>query len=107
MAISVAHACRGCSPDDPHAELAARVRHMYVCEELSTYRIAEIVRIGRVRVTRLLHLHGVAVKPRGAGRRRPRRVESPVSDRRLRELYVRRRFLRRWRAELRAADQAG
>jgi hypothetical protein len=55
-------------PDPSVAEL---VSHLYMCHELSTYRIAEVVGISRQRVRRLLSRAGVPVKPRGAGRRRP------------------------------------
>jgi len=47
------------------------VAHLYACQELSTYRIADLTGISRQRVTRLLHRAGMAVKSRGAGRRRP------------------------------------
>jgi transposase-like protein len=47
-----------------------RVGHLYACQGLSTYRIADLAGISRQRVTRMLHRAGVAVKPQGAGRRR-------------------------------------
>lgn len=65
------HAHPECPADVPGAELAERVVHLYACQGLSTYRIAAIVRISRQRVGRMLHESGVAVKPKGAGRRRP------------------------------------
>ncbi len=45
--------------------------HLYLCRELSTYRIAELTGLDRQRVTRALHRAGVALRPRGAGRFRP------------------------------------
>lgn len=47
-----------------------RVVHLYACQGLSTYRIGAITGIGRQRTTRLLRRAGIAVKPRGAGRRK-------------------------------------
>ena len=70
------------------ASLAERVSHLYECEQLSTYRIAEILGIDRQRVGRMLHRSGIVVKPRGAGRRRrPNPREELVED-----LYVRGRL---------------
>ncbi len=52
--------------------------HLYLCRELSTYRIAELIGLDRQRVTRALHRAGVSLRPRGAGRRRPiRRPDDP------------------------------
>ena len=51
------------------ADVAELVAHMYVCMQLSTYRIGKLTGIDRQRVRRLLGQAGVAVKPRGAGRR--------------------------------------
>jgi hypothetical protein len=45
--------------------------HLYLCRELSTYRIAELTGLHRQRVTRALRRVGVPVHPRGAGRFRP------------------------------------
>ena len=50
-----------------------RLAHLYLCRELSTYRIAELTGLDRQRVTRALHRAGVAVRPRGADRLRPLR----------------------------------
>jgi transposase len=55
----------------PDAGVAELVGHLYVCQGLSTYRIAEIVGISRQRVGRVLNRAGAPVKPRGAGRPRP------------------------------------
>ena len=70
------------------ASLAERVSHLYECEQLSTYRIAEILGIDRQRVGRILRRSGIVVKPRGAGRRRqPDPRQELVED-----LYVRGRL---------------
>lgn len=61
----------GCPTDIPDRPLPERVAHLYACQELSTYRIARLAGINRQRVTRMLHNAGIAVKPQGAGRRRP------------------------------------
>lgn len=60
----------GCPPDIPAWPTPERVAHLYACQGLSTYRVAELAGISRQRVTRMLHRAGVAVKPQGAGRRR-------------------------------------
>ncbi len=83
---------RSCPPDVPGAELPDRVRHLYACQGMSTYRIAGIVQIGRQRVTTMLHRSGVPVGSRGAGRSRPRRTALAVPDRLMRDLYLRRRL---------------
>jgi len=55
-----------------------RLAHLYLCCDLSTYRIAEFTGLDRQRVTRALHRTGVALRPRGAGRSRPlRRPDDP------------------------------
>ena len=51
----------------------ARLAHLYLCEELSTYRIAQLTGLDRQRVTRLLRRTGVQLRPRGAGGTRPER----------------------------------
>ncbi len=71
----------------PGADLAERVCHLYLCQELSTYRIAAIVGISRQRVGRLLRRAGVPVKPRGAGRRRA--AADPAVVAALKDLYLR------------------
>jgi hypothetical protein len=60
----------------PGSDVEALVAHLYVCRELSTYRIGEVVGMNRQRVRRLLGRAGVPVKSRGAGRPRPRRAAS-------------------------------
>jgi hypothetical protein len=45
--------------------------HLYSCQGLSTYQIAARTGADRQRVTRLLHLAGLPLRPRGAGRLRP------------------------------------
>lgn len=66
-----------------------RLAHLYVCRELSTYRIAELTGLDRQRVTRALHRAGVPVRPRGVGRFRPvrRRADPPDLPRLIVELY--------------------
>ena len=59
-----------CPWSESAAALAERVCQLYECEHLSTYQIAAVVGIDRQRVGRMLRRAGVAVKPRGAGRRR-------------------------------------
>ena len=63
----------GCPPDIPARPAPERVAHLYACQGLSTYRVADLAGISRQRVTRMLHRSGVAVKPQGAGRRRSSR----------------------------------
>ena len=75
LTAGCSHACRAPSPAIPAAgmspdDLAELLSHLYVCRGLSTYRIGGIVGMDRQRVGRLLAKLGVAVKPRGAGRRR-------------------------------------
>jgi hypothetical protein len=50
-----------------------RLAHLYLCCELSTYRIADLTGLDRQRMTRALHRAGVALRPKGAGRFRPLR----------------------------------
>jgi hypothetical protein len=69
-------------------ELAGRISHLYLCEELSTYRIAAIVGISRQRIGRMLHRMAVPVKPRGSGRRRPPGRQSAVTADTLKSLYL-------------------
>jgi hypothetical protein len=55
-----------------------RLGHLYICRELSTYRIADLTGLNRQRVTQALHQAGVSLRPRGAGRLRPlRRAGDP------------------------------
>jgi hypothetical protein len=70
-----------------------RAAHLYACQGLSTYRIADLVGIGRQRVTRVLHRAGVPVKPRGGGRRRlPRGVGAAIPTALLADMYLRHRL---------------
>ncbi len=70
-----------------------RVAHLYSCQGLSTYRIADVTGLSRQVATRMLHRAGVAVKPRGSGRRRLSRDSgAAVRDSLLADLYLRRRF---------------
>jgi hypothetical protein len=72
--------------------LAERISHLYLCEELSTYRIAAVVGITRQRVGRMLHRMGAPVKPRGVGRHRHLRTEPAVSTETLKNLYLQQRL---------------
>jgi hypothetical protein len=83
----------GCPADMPGASMPERVAHLYSCQGLSTYRIADIVGVSRQVVTRMLHRAAVPVKPRGSGRRRlPSGAGSKVPDTLLADLYLRRRL---------------
>src|SRR5580700_5791391 len=66
-----------------------RLVHLYLCRELSTYRIAELTGLDRQRVTRVLHRAGVPVRSRGVGRLRPvrRRTDPPDLGPLITELY--------------------
>ena len=82
-----------CPADLPGAPLPERAAHLYACRSLSTYQIAVITGISRQRVTRLLRKSGVAVKPRGAGRRKGR--QDPAAERLdalMADLYLRLRL---------------
>jgi hypothetical protein len=82
--ISAIHPASGPSP----ADVLQRVTHLYVCDGLSTYSIGEIAGMSRQRVGRLLARAGVPVKPRGAGRQRPRRDRQTELDSLIAGLYV-------------------
>jgi hypothetical protein len=71
----------------PGADLAEQICHLYLCQGLSTYRIAAIAGISRQRVGRMLRRTGVPVKPRGAGRRRA--TADPAAVAALKDLYLR------------------
>jgi hypothetical protein len=58
----------------------ACLARLYERERLSTYQIAELTGIDRQRVTRALRRMGVALRPRGAGRRRPTRRQGDPPD---------------------------
>jgi hypothetical protein len=86
--------CSSPSPDVNSlsaTELAERIGHLYLCEELSTYRIAAIVGISRQRIGRMLHRMGAPVKARGLGRRQPG-AESEVTAETLKSLYLQQRL---------------
>lgn len=66
--------CRFCcadsasgTPEDiqPGAD-PAWLRHLYLCQEYSTYEIAARTGLDRQRVTRMLRKSGVPLRPRGA-----------------------------------------
>jgi hypothetical protein len=83
----------GCPSDVPGAPWPERAVHLYTCQGLSTYRTAAVVGVGRQRVTRVLHRAGVAVKPRGTGRRRfPRGAGAAIPGALLADLYLRHRL---------------
>jgi len=82
----------GCPGDMPWAPLAERVVHLYACRALSTYTIAAITGANRQRITRLLRKAGIAVKPRGAGRRKTRDPEDERFDALLAALYLKQRM---------------
>jgi hypothetical protein len=63
--------------DGPDAPDSARLAHLYLCRGLSTYAISQVTGLDRQRVTRMLRLAGVRLRPRGAGRPRPVRRDDP------------------------------
>ena len=67
-----------------------RMTHLYLCEQQSTYRIAQITGIDRQRVTRLLRKASVPLRRSGAGATQPprRRGDPPNLTEILPELYV-------------------
>ena len=54
-----------------------RLAHLYLCRELSTYRIAELTGLDRQRVTRALHRAGVPLRARERRLRPLRRLADP------------------------------
>jgi hypothetical protein len=83
----------GCPADLPKAPMPERVAHLYSCQGLSTYRIADVVGVSRQVVTRMLHRAAVPVRSRGSGRRRPPRgTGAAVPDVLLADLYLQRRY---------------
>lgn len=82
----------GCPEDVPRAPLAERAAHLYACQALSTYKIAAITGADRQRITRLLRKAGIAVKPRGAGRRKNRDPDDEQLDALMAALYLRQRM---------------
>jgi hypothetical protein len=94
--------CRdhGCPEDLPAAPLAERAAHLYLCQGLSTYRIARLTGVSRQLIGRLLSLSGVVVRPRGAGRpRSPDHAGQDAGDL-MEYLYVRLRLSSTQVAEL-------
>lgn len=73
---------------------SAYLVHLYACEGLSTYQIADLTGIDRQRVTRALRRAGVRLRPRGAGRRRPirRRDDPPDIEELVADLYEKARL---------------
>ncbi|MFI5080209.1 MAG: hypothetical protein ACHQCE_04005 [Streptosporangiales bacterium] len=91
--VNSAGAGAGCPRDLPWAPLPERAAHLYGCQGLSTYRIADLAGISRQRVTRVLHRAGIPIKPRGSGRRRlPRGADAGVPTAVLADLYLRHRL---------------
>jgi hypothetical protein len=82
--------------DEPPVQGAAislrEMAHLYDCLGRSTYAVARQAGIERQRVARLLTSAGIALRPRGAGGRRPGRREKEPADLLglLRDLYVQR-----------------
>lgn len=66
--------------------------HAYVCLVQSTYTLAAAAGIDRPKVTRLLGLAGIELRPRGAGGRRPQQRANEPADLPglLRDLYLER-----------------
>ena len=86
--------CSGAGAVVPADQELLRLAHLYLCEELSTYRIAQLTGLDRQRVTRRLRRAGVPLRPRGAGGTRPerRRGDPPDLAEILAGLYVHRRL---------------
>jgi hypothetical protein len=82
--------CRSRRAALPAGQDVSRLAHPYLCEGLSTYRIAQVTGMDRQRVTRRLRRAGVPLRPRGAGGTRPerRRGDPPDLAGILAELYV-------------------
>lgn len=78
--------------DRSAAQLAARVRELYVDGSLSTYCIAKQMGIDRQRVNRILRKAGVDVAARGRGRPRPTARTTSPTEEDLRRLYVEQRL---------------
>jgi hypothetical protein len=90
--------CRTAGPlPQPELRLLIRLRHLYLCEQLSTYRIGQITGLDRQRVTRLLRKANVPLRRYGAGAAQPpRRKGDPVNlPEILAELYVHRHLTMR------------
>jgi Sigma-70, region 4 len=70
--------------------LLIRMTHLYLCEGMSTYRIAQLTGLDRQRVARLLRKAGVPLRPYGAGgiAAERRRGDPPNLAEILTDLYV-------------------
>jgi hypothetical protein len=75
-----------CPEDLPGAPLTERAAHLYLCQMLSTHKIAAITGIGRQRITGLLHRAAIKVEPNGAGRRK---IRWTAEQERLDQLMIR------------------
>ena len=86
--------CRSWHAAWPAGQDVSRLAHLYLCEGLSTYRIAQLTGLDRQRVTRRLRRAGVPLRPRGAGGTRPerRRGDPPDLAGILAELYIHQRL---------------
>ena len=84
--------------DGPVAGLA----HLYLCDGLSTYRLAQLTGVDRQRITRLLRRAGVPLRARGAGGTRPqsRSPDPPDLAALLAHLYLGQRLTTRQIGEL-------
>ena len=84
--------------DGPVAGLA----HLYLCDGLSTYRLAQLTGVDRQRITRLLRRAGVPLRARGAGGARPQRrsLDPPDLAALLAHLYLGQRLTTRQIGEL-------
>ena len=103
----VAHGC-GCrhvldlagtvQADGPVVGLA----HLYLCDGLSTYRLAQLTGVDRQRINRLLRRAGVPLRARGVGGTRPQRrsPDPPDLAALLADLYLSRRLTTRQIGEL-------
>lgn len=79
----------GSSRDFESAADPEWLRHLYLCQQRSTYEIADRTGLDRQRVTRILRKTGVPLRPRGAGRSRALRRpgDPPDLPRLMRDLY--------------------
>lgn len=68
--------------------LSNQIVDLYVEHGYSTRRVSETLGIDRQRVTQILRDRGIALAPRGAGRRRPLKVDGAITEGMLRHLYV-------------------
>lgn len=70
------------------SKIVSAVAKLYLESGYSTRRIAQELNVDRQRVEQILHRQGIKVAQRGAGRNRPLRIESPISESALQYLYV-------------------